>query len=39
MKNATRYYWRNLTITDTVDSLTVNLAKIPGQSFHRKALK
>lgn len=32
-------YLRGLTIADVNDSLTVELAKVPGQSFHRKALK
>jgi telomerase reverse transcriptase len=28
-----------LTLVDIVDSLTVDLARLPGQTFHRKALK
>lgn len=31
--------WRGLTLAGVVDSLTVELAKVPGQTFHRKALK
>jgi telomerase reverse transcriptase len=30
---------RDLTTPDVMDSLTVELARVPGQSFHRKALK
>jgi hypothetical protein len=27
------------TLTDVADSLTIDLSKVPGQTFHRKALK